>query len=183
MRSSRRQIVNRIAEFAGVMLVALDLVVFFTVYRPLGEKISAETHRHAGLRQRIRNQQVRVDLLNKYAAAFPEVGKDLEDFTKHRTPERREAYSTADHLIHKMADAAGVKLTVVGFKLEKEQKDPLEKLALEINAQGSYEGLVKFSHALETANEFMLVRNFTLSPGGDTGAMALRLGAELYLTP
>jgi len=183
VRKSRRQIVNRIMEAAGLTLVAADLVFFFAVYRPLGEKLAAETRRHEVLRQTIRSQQARVEVLSKYAAAFPEVGKSLEDFTKHRAPTRREAYSTAERLIHKVADSSGVRLTTVGFRLERQQKDPLEKLGLEINAQGPYEGLVKFSHSLETANEFILVRDFTIAPGGDNGALALRLVAELYLTP
>jgi len=183
VRRSRRQIVNRILEAAAVLLVGVDLVVLFVVYRPLGEKLSAETHHHAALRQTIRSQQVRVDLLTKYSEAFPEVGKGLEDFAKHRTPARREAYSTADHLIHKVADASGVKLSTVGFRLEREQKEPLQRLALEINAEGPYAGLVKFSHALETADQFMLVRDFTITPGDDSGGLALRLGVDLYLTP
>jgi Tfp pilus assembly protein PilO len=165
-------------------LVALDLVVFFAVYRPLGDKVAAETRRHAELRQAIRNQQVRVDLLKKFEAAIPRAGKGLEDFTAHRTPSRREAFSTAAHLIKKAADAAGVQLTSEAYRLDKEHHDPLERLALDISAQGSYFGLLKFSHALETADDFLLVRDFTFTPGeGENGAVGLRLEADLYLTP
>jgi Tfp pilus assembly protein PilO len=64
-----------------------------------------------------------------------------------------------------------------------EHHDPLERLAVEINAQGPYAGLLKFSHALETANEFILVRDFDLTPGGENGSLGLRLSADLYLTP
>lgn len=183
MRSSRRQIINRIIEATALSLVALDLAVFFGVYRPLGDKVAGVTHRHAMLRQAIRNQQVRVDLLKKYEEALPLAGKGLEDFKANRTPARREAYSTAAHLIHKLADASGIKLSSVAYRFDTEQKDPLERLALEINAQGPYEDLLKFSHALETANDFILIREFALTPGNENGALALRLGAELYLTP
>ena len=81
-----------------------------------------------------------------------------------------------------MADAAGVKLTTVAYRLDLEHHDPLERLAVEINAQGPYTGLLKFSHALETANDFMLVREFNFIPG-DSGVISLRLGADLYVTP
>jgi len=183
VRKSRRQIVNRIVEATGAGLVVLDVLVFFVVYGPLGNKLDREAHRHTELRQTVRNQQVRVELLRKYEAALPQAGKGLEDFMTNRTPSRREAYSTADHLIHKLSDASGVKLSTLGFRLEAEHKDPLERLAIEINAQGSYEGLLKFSHALESANEFILVREFSFTPGGENGALGLRLGADLYLTP
>ncbi|MGA2988198.1 MAG: hypothetical protein ABSG32_30840 [Terriglobia bacterium] len=183
MRKSRRQIVNRIIEVTGVALVALDLLVFFAVYRPLAEKLGVETRRHAELRQAIRNQQVRVDLLKKFEAATPRAGKGLEEFTTNRTPSRREAYSTAAHLIHKVADASGVHVSTLAYRLDTEHRDPLERLGLEINALGSYEDLLKFTHALETANDFILVREFTITPGAENGALGLRLGADLYLTP
>ena len=183
MHKSRRQIVNRFFEATGMGLVALNLVVFFAVYRPLGQKVDEEARHYTELRQTVRNQEIRVDLLKKFEAALPQAGKGLEDFATKRAPARREGFSTAAHLIHKVADASGVKLTTTAYRFDKEQKDPLERLQIEINVQGPYTGLLKFSHALETANEFMLVREFTLTPGGDNGALGLRLGAELYLTP
>jgi len=182
VRKSRRQIVNRSLEALGAGLVVLDLVVFFAVYRPLGDKLDREAQRHTELRQTIRNQQTRVDLLKKYEAALPQTGKGLEDFGTSRAPSRREAYSTAGHLIYKAADAAGVKISTLGFKLEADHKDPLERLAVEINALGPYADLLKFSHALETADEFILVRDFTFTPG-ESGPISLQLKADLYLTP
>jgi Tfp pilus assembly protein PilO len=166
----------------GAGLVVLDLVVFFAVYRPLEDQLDREARRQTELRETIRNQQIRLELLKKYEAALPQVGKGLEDFTTNRTPPRRQAYSTAGHLIYKVADAAGVKVTSVGYRLESEHHDPLERLALDIGAQGSYAGLLKFAHALETANEFLLIREFTFSPG-ESGAISLRLGADFYVTP
>jgi len=164
-------------------LVALDVLVFFAVYRPLGNKIDLESRRHAELRQTIRNQQVRVDVLEKDEAALPKTGKGLEDFTTNRTPSRREAYSTAAHLIHKLADASEVKISSTAYHLDLEHHDPLERLELDISVQGSYPGLLKFAHALETANDFILVRDFTFTPGEENGALGLRLGPDVYLTP
>ena len=183
MRKSRRQIASRIVETTGVGLVALDLLVFFAVYRPLRNKVEVEVRRHAELRQIARNQQVRVDLLKKFEAALPQAGKGLGDFTTNRTPSRREAFSTAAHLIHKAADASGVKVSTLAYRLDTEHHDPLERLEIEINVQGPYTGLLKFSHALETANDFILVREFSFTPGAENGALGLRLGADLYLTP
>lgn len=182
MRKSRRQIINRIIEAAGIGLVALDIVVYFAVYRPLGIRLEAEERRHSELRQAIRNQNVRVDRLKKYEAALPQAGKGLGDFMANRIPPRREAFSTAAHLIHKTADAAGVKLSGSAYRLNLEHKDPLEQLEITINAQGSYPGLLKFSHGLETANDFLLVREFTFAPG-DKGDLGLRLSVDLYITP
>lgn len=162
--------------------MALDLVVYFAVYRPLGDKAAAEARRHEELRQTVHNQQVRVELLKKFDEALPQAGKGLEDFTNNRIPPRREAFSTAAHLIHKVADASGVKISNLAYHLDTEHHDPLERLDLDIMVQGPYAGLLKFSHALETANDFVLVRDFNFSPG-DNGALSLRLGADVYVTP
>jgi Tfp pilus assembly protein PilO len=183
VRKSRRQIINRIVETTGIVLVALDLLVFFAVYRPLGNKLEAVGRGQEELRQAVRNQQFRVDLLKSYEAALPHAKEGLQEFTTNRAPSRREAYSTAAHLIHKAADAAGVRLSTTAFHLELQHKDPLERLGVEINVQGPYASLMKFSHALETANDFILIREFTYTPGGENGAVDLRLVAELYLTP
>jgi Tfp pilus assembly protein PilO len=182
VRKSRRQIANRVIEAIGVTLVALDLVIFFAVYRPLGDKLAAEARIHEELRQTAHNQQVRVELLKKFEATVPSAGKGLDDFITNRIPPRREAFSTAAHLIHRLADASSVKVTTLAYHLDTDHHDPLERLQLDISAQGSYAGLLKFSHALETANDFVLVREFTLSPG-DNGALSLRLGADVYVTP
>jgi Tfp pilus assembly protein PilO len=164
-------------------LVALDLLVFFAIYRPLGNKTAMEESRYSGLRQTIRDQQLRVDRLDKFQAALPQTGKGLEDFMTHRIPPRREAYSVAAHLVHKEGDAAGVKVLTMSYHLDSEHHDePMERLALDITLQGPYAGLLKFSHGLETANEFLLVRQFFLIPG-ENGALSLRVSADLFLTP
>jgi len=167
----------------GVGLVALDVFVFFMVYQPMGRKIDGEERIHEQLRQTVRNQQVRVDILRKYEAALPEAGKGLDDFAKNRTPSRREAYSTAAHLIHKAADTSGVKVSSTAYRLDLGHNDPLERLELEITLQGPYPSLLKFSHALETANNFILIREFNITRGEEGGALGVRLGADLYLMP
>jgi len=42
--------------------------------------------------------------------------------------------------------------------------------------------VLNFAHALETASDFLLVRSFTFERG-ESGTVALRLGADLYLKP
>lgn len=182
MRKSQRQIVNRIVEATGLGLVALDLVVFFAIYRPMGNRVAMAERHHAELRQTIRDQQVRVEVLKRFQEALPQTGKGLEDFMSNRLPPRREAYSITDHLIHEGADAAKVKVMGMAFHLDPERNGPLKQLGFEINVQGPYSGVMKFWHALETAKDVILVRDFAISPG-DNGALDLRLSADLYLTP
>ncbi len=183
MKKSRRQIVNRIFEATALCLLAAAVVVFFVLYQPLARKIDAAEHQQEALRQTVRNQQVRVEILKKYELLLPQAGKGLSDFAANRTPERREAYSTAAHLITKLADGSGVKVSSRGYHFDKTQHDPLWRLELDLNVEGPYQDLLKFSHALETANNFILVRDFSFVPGGENQALGLRLGADFYVTP
>jgi Tfp pilus assembly protein PilO len=169
-------------EAAGLLLVALDILLFFAAYEPLGSKMAAEQKRHRDARQMVRDLQARVDLLDKFQAALPDAAKRLEDFGNKRTPPRRQGFSTAAHLIQNVADASGVKPLSVGYRLDTTRNDPLERLALDVTVQGSYLNLLKFTHALETANDFILVREFTITPL-ESGALNMRLGADLYVTP
>ena len=183
MRKSRRQIVSRIIEAIAIVLVGLNLAVFFGVYRPLRQKREEAIARHEELRRTVRTQQARVEALKKFADALPQAEKGLDEFATDRIPPRREAYSTAAHLIHKMADDAGVKVSTLTYRLDTEHHDPLERLALEINAQGPYTSLIKFSHAMETSKDIILLREFNIAAGDEEGALSLRMGVDLYLTP
>ena len=91
MRKSRRQIVNRVVEAIGLVLVAVDLLVFFVVYQPLGSEIATVQRRVEALRNTIRDQQVRVEVLNKFQESMPQTSKGLADFMTNRIPPRRRA--------------------------------------------------------------------------------------------
>jgi Tfp pilus assembly protein PilO len=182
VRKSRRQIVMRIVEAAGLGLVVLDVVLYFAVYRPLGNMVASEEQRYTHERQGARQEQVRVERLKKYQAALPEADKRLEDFTTNHTPPHRRRFSVAARLIREVADASGVQPASVAYRLDTKHNDPLERLGLEINVTGSYTGLLKFAHALETARDLILVREFSFTPA-DNGVLNLRLVADLYSTP
>lgn len=172
----------RIFEAVGLGLVILDLVVYFGVYRPLKNLRASEQQEYSQVRQTVLDQQIRVDRLQKFQAALPEAGRRLVAFTTDRAPSRRQGFSAAAHLIQKAADASAVKAPSVGFRLDTTHNDPLQRLTIEVTAEGPYKGLLKFAHALERAEDFILVREFTFTPG-ENGSINLRLGADLYLTP
>lgn len=182
MRRSRRQIVNRIAEVTGLLVVALDILLFFLIYQPLGAKIASVDRQVEGLRRTIRNQQARVEVLQKFQNAMPETRKGLADFMANRIPPRREGYSMTDHLIHKVGDAANVKITGLAFRLSSDRTDPLLQLEVEVNVQGTYSALMKFAHALETANSILLEREAVIAQG-TAGILSMRLAGDVYLTP
>ncbi len=179
---SRRQSLMRAFEVAGLVLMAVNAALYFAAYRPLADRIAAGQQRYTEMRSRARIQQARVERLETFEAALPQAGMVLEDFTAHRTSPRRRSFSAVARLLREAANAAGVQLPSVTFRLDSGHHDPLGRLGLEINIGGSYQGLVKFAHNLETANDFLLTREFKLT-GSDNGTLSLRLVADFYVTP
>ena len=182
MRRSRRQIVTRILEITGLGLVILDIALFFGAYRPLEKKLAVEQEKYAAGRQNIRAQQARIERLAKFQDALPHAGDQLHDFVAASIPPRKRGFSQAAHLIRQVTEASGVLLTSVDYRLDSKHLEPLERLGVDINVDGPYLKILKFAHALETAKEFILIREFTLA-SGEGGNLSLRLLADLYLTP
>lgn len=70
----------------------------------------------------------------------------------------------------------------LAFRLDPDKADPLLRLGLEVTVQGTYLGLLKFAHALETSDNIILEREVFIAPG-TAGILSMRLGADIYLTP
>jgi hypothetical protein len=182
VQKKRRQFVERVVAAAGVGLVALDVVLYLAAFRPLASDIVAAQQQYTQTRAGARIQQARVNRLEKFKAALPQAGALFQEFSDHRTSPRRRAFSTAAELLRTSAQTSAVQPPSVTYKVDSKHHDPLKRVGLEITTEGSYEGLVKFAHALETANDFLLIRGFSLGIG-DKGTLSLRLFADLYVTP
>ena len=182
MRKSRRQVLIRFIARASLALVALDVLFFFAVFRPIESVVASEQQRFSVIRHRILQEQARVERLAAFQEAMPDAGEKITAFKRDHVPPRRRAFSQAARLLQRMSEQSGIQLSGVHLHLASTHDDPLERLGLEINVEGPFTGLLKFAHGLETASDFIVIRQFSFEPG-KTGALALRLAADLYLTP
>jgi Tfp pilus assembly protein PilO len=182
MRSGRRKVWVRLLEIAALVLVVANVAAYFAVLRPVEKMRAAEETRFKGTRDRIQELRGRVAQLERYQAAIPATAEELEAFLKAHVPLRRQGFSRAARLVRRHTDEAGVQLTGINYKLETLPGEPLRRLNLEIDVAGPLPALLDFAHSMETANDLVVLRNFTLEAreGRDLG---LRLGAELYLQP
>ena len=182
MRRSRRQTVIRAFEIAGASLVLLDLLVYFVIFRPVQASASSAQQQFAGLRRRIFDGEVRIERLTKFLGTLPEADQRLVSFQQEHAPPRRQGFSQAAKLIHRLTEQSGTQLSSVVYKLDNNSSAPLLRLGLVMNLSGGFPALLKFAHALETASDFIVLRGFNITPG-DEGELDLRLVADLYLTP
>jgi hypothetical protein len=113
---------------------------------------------------------------------LPEAEKQLSAFLRNHVPSRRQGFSHAARLMRRLTEQAGLRLSGLGYKLESSENDPLQRLGMEVEVEGPFSSLLNFAHALETAGDFIVVRDFAFEPA-EGQVVALRLGADLYLKP
>ncbi len=182
MRKHRRKALIRIIEWAALALVIVDVVFWLALLRPLRRLVAAEQREQSLAQRRLQEQRSRVEQLKTFQAALPSAGQQLRVFLRDHIPPRRRAYSRAARLVRRLSEESGLQLSGILYRPDSSGDTPLERLGMEVTVEGPYPGLVKFVHTLETASDFILVRDFTFHPS-DKGSLTLRLGADLYLAP
>jgi Tfp pilus assembly protein PilO len=182
LRRSRRQVLIRIIERVGVALILLDLLLYVAMLRPVQNLVSSEQQRFEAARRRIREDKARVERLERFQEALPGAGENVDVFKRNHVPPRRRGFSRAARLVRRVTEQSGSQLTGITYRLNADHDEPLERLGIEINVEGSFSSLLKFAHALETASDFIVIREFSFEPA-EGSTLALRLAADLYLTP
>lgn len=183
MSTIRRKFLLKILERVAVGLVLLDLVLFFAVLQPLQKMSTSEWRLMTATRQRVQQLENRVAKLERYQKELPGALKQIQAFQHDHVPPRRRGFSRAARLVRRLSEESGIQLAGVAYKLNPRKDDPLSRLGIEVNVAGPYANLLKFSHALETASDLILLREFTFNPVQEGGGLELRLTADLYLMP
>jgi Tfp pilus assembly protein PilO len=182
MKRERRKKLIRFFEVVALAAVALDVAVYFLAVRPLGGDVAqAEiSYRQASLQ--LQQRKARVERIEKFQAALPTAEDKLKEYLKDHVPSRRRVFSDAEHMVRTLTQKAGVQLDNVSYKLSSAKGEPFGQLGLDVTVEGPFPNLLKFAHSMETADDLVLVRNFSFATGqGNT--VNLRLGGVLYLTP
>ena len=178
----KRKTLHRILETAALSLVALDLIAYLVIARPLANSVSSEQERFSESRQQVSLSEARIALYQKELAAIPTTEKEMKSFLEEHVPSRRRGYSRVSGLTHKLTQESNVQLEQLAYRLELEPKDPLQRLEFQVKVTGPFEALLRFTHALETSSELILVRGLIFQPG-ETQGLGLRMLADAYVTP
>jgi len=163
-------------------MVALDLALYLAVARPLQSAVESEQADFSAGRQEAKLTEGRIAKDQTELATLPVTERELKQFLTDHVPQRRRGYSRAAGLVHQLTQDSGVQLKQVAYRLDPNSKEPLERLGVMVNVEGSFESQLKFVHSIETTNDFLIVRGIIFQPG-ESGGLALRLLAELCVTP
>lgn len=182
MRKSRRQALIQLIEKVALALALLDAGLYFALVRPLANWAGGERQRWELARRQVAHRQASVEGLEKARGDIPKADVQVKAFFRNHIPPRRTGFSRAARLVRRLTDQSGLRLSDVGYKLGGTHDEPLERMEIEVSVEGPFPNLLKFAHALETASDFIVVRDFAFEPG-EGGRVGLRLVAELYLAP
>jgi Tfp pilus assembly protein PilO len=182
MTRSRRKLITRIVEATALGLVVISLVLYFALVRPLGNMRQSEVNQHAAIRDQVREGKARVARLEHFKEGVPDAETQLGGFLKEHVPERRQGFSRAARMMRQLSEDSQVRLTGVSYKLSAPGDEPLARLGLEIEVEGTFPNLLEFTHALETSGDFLALRDFSFDLGEGRG-IAMHVGAVLYLQP
>jgi len=178
-RHGRKALIRKLEKVAAALVLA-DLAVYFVLVLGLRNRIRVEQDQRDTLYRQARDKQMRLLRLEQYEVGLPDAKEQIAAFEKERVPRRQQGYSRAARLVRRAAEQAGVRVSNVTYHSNSQEQEPLDRLTLRLGAEGSFAGLVKFAHGLETSSDFLVVREFNFQPGeGDD--LALRVDADLYL--
>lgn len=169
-------------EWGALILLGLDIVLYVTLVGPAGRLASNEQQRQQELAGRLLEEKEVVARFEQFKNAAPQTSQELLSFTDKHIAPRREAYYRAARLVRELADRSGLQLTGISYKLDPWRGEPLRRLSVEIRVAGPFDGLLKFAHDLDAANQFVLLENCTLQDHEGEG-MAMNLTAGMYLEP
>lgn len=182
MNRHRRIFWTHVVEAAAVGLAVLGLVLYLAVVRPLRNmRLQAETESRV-TRNRVAEGKQRVARLEQYRVDVPKSNDELKEFLAKHVPERRQGFSHAARMLRKMSEDSKVRLTGVAYKLSGPGEDPLARMGLEFDVEGSFADVLRFTRALETSDDFLSVRSFSLNPA-ESRTIAMHVGAQLFLKP
>jgi len=180
MRLRQSRLVARIVERVAVGLVLLALGFWLGVVRPCEDKLRAEQQVYRNARQQ--KLAAEAQLARLEGIRVTDADEELKGFMSDHMPPRRRSFSKAADLVLRLTQESGVQLSGVSYRLGEVKGEPLHSLGIQVNVQGPFPSVMGFAHAIETSSDFLVLRSFSLE-AGDGGAMTLRMGADLYLTP
>lgn len=180
---TRRKVLIRFIQRAALTLALLDVALYFAAVRPLDNLAKGEWERLSSVRHHVQEMQANVTRLEKARAALPGTNDQLGSFVRNHVPPRRKGFSRADHLVQRLTQQSGLQLSSVEYRLDPAEGDPFERLGVSMNVVGSFNGLLKWAHALETASDFIVIRGFSFASAEGGASLELHVTADLYLSP
>ncbi|MGH9407536.1 MAG: hypothetical protein ACRD3D_17080 [Terriglobia bacterium] len=181
-QQTRKQWVETAAKVILIVAVC-DVLLYLGSRRYVGNLVATEQDRFNAARLDWWREKQNLALLQKRTGSIPAAENAMRAFLDQHVPVQRQAYSRAASLVEQLSQKSQVQLVAIRYHPPAESKgEPLAHLTLETNVEGSFDNLLTFAHALETSNDFIVVRSFKFA-AENQGVLGLHVNADLYLMP
>jgi Tfp pilus assembly protein PilO len=174
-REKRRMIVP-LAILAVANLAALLLIVY-----PLSRRVAATEQRAQDSGARLARATQEYRAVNATLEGRERTDKQLERFYAEVLPRDQTAARRITYLkLAQLARDADLLYDRRSFTIETDKKESaLTRMDIEVPLQGEYADMRRFIHTLETAPEFLVIREIQLAKSGKENSSALTLTLNL----
>ena len=166
---------------AAAGLLAVNLVGFaaWTLPRAHGQRSAAL--RAEAFRAAVRQQRAEAAALRERAAAITANAADLQRFyARYAGTEQADLVPTLE-AVEELARLPGLRPGGRGYRREAVAGTHLERLAIALPLEGSYEQLVSFLREVERSPRFLTIDGVSLQGGRGVGTAELRVELSTYL--
>ncbi|MPY88155.1 MAG: hypothetical protein GEU99_09550 [Luteitalea sp.] len=161
-----RRIIVPLAVLLGIDLILLALVLF-----PLASRVGAAEARAAGASARVADARAQERLAKNTLAGKTRAAEELKRFYAEVLPaDGSEARRITYLRLAEIASEANLRPDQRAFSLEQERDSNLVRIDLRMRLEGDYPDIRRFIHALETAPEFVVIRDVTLTQKDEPSA-------------
>ncbi|MPZ21200.1 MAG: hypothetical protein GEV06_25375 [Luteitalea sp.] len=164
------------------ILLAVDLLLLVLVLFPLASRVRAAEARAVEASSRVAAARAQERLAKNTLAGKTRAAEELERFyTKVLPADGSEARRITYLRLAAMASESNLRPDRRSFSQEDERRGSLEQLDLTIVVEGDYQNIRRFIYALETAPEFVVIRDVALSQRDEPSAsLAVTLALSTF---
>ena len=185
--SSSRVVASRTRvglQTALVILLVLDAVVIFFLFRSPSQSASARREELTTLEARHRTLQSEVEQLRNLRGKVLAATESEQQFTQDNFLPRGSAFSQMTQNLSDLATQNRLRSSDVSFSPPNQSDNQLGWVYVEVSlsVQGEYSDLVRFINQLERSQLFWILKGLDVS-GGSSPGLRLNLKAATYLTP
>jgi hypothetical protein len=164
------------------LVLVLNVAAFFLVVQPRGAKAAGAADRAARATTALRAAEREEQLARSLVTGKAQADEELADFYRKVLPADLTAANRMTYAsLPALARRTNVRFQARTSELEASRKDErLGHLEIHMVLQGEYENLRRFIYQLETAPDFVIIDDVTLTEGKSADPVTLLINLSTY---
>ncbi len=163
---------KRLVMVPLVVLALVNLVMLGLVLGPLGARVGTLDTRAAAAAQAAADAQRELDDARALSTGKSRATEDLQRFYQDVLPEDQASARRLTFLsLARVARDAGLDFDRRAFTQDRPKDGHLVRADISMVVRGRYDQLRRFMHAVESGDDFVVIRSLTVAQGSDVPGM------------